>query len=156
MSAKFEDFRVKCKNAMGDAAIAFLYEAGGELSSQTARNTAVDKSQLKGSWDYVVDEGELQATVGSPLQNAIWEEFGTGEYALEGNGRKTPWYVPVEGYTGKKKPTYNGKVVIVYGKNGTAFYKTNGKKPKRTLFNAFETSKEKLKRRAEEHFKNNL
>ena len=156
MSVKFEDFRVKCKNAMGDAAIAFLYEAGGELSSQTARNTAVDKSQLKGSWDYVVDEGELQATVGSPLQNAIWEEFGTGEYALKKNGRKTPWYVPVEGYTGKKKPTYNGKVVIVYGKNGTAFYKTNGKKPKRTLFNAFETSKEKLKRRAEEHFKNNL
>lgn len=49
MSVKFEDFRVKCKNAMGDAAIAFLYEAGGELSSQTARNTAVDKSQLKGS-----------------------------------------------------------------------------------------------------------
>ena len=156
MGVKFEDFRVKCKNAMGDAAIAFLYEAGGELSSQTARNTAVDKSQLKGSWDYVVDEGELQATVGSPLQNAIWEEFGTGEYALKKNGRKTPWYVPVEGYTGKKKPTYNGKVVIVYGKNGTAFYKTNGKKPKRTLFNAFETSKEKLKRRAEEHFKNNL
>ena len=156
MSVKFEDFRVKCKNAMGDAAIAFLYEAGGELSSQTARNTAVDKSQLKGSWDYVVDEGELQATVGSPLQNAIWEEFGTGEYALKKNGRKTPWYIPVEGYTGKKKPTYNGKVVIVYGKNGTAFYKTNGKKPKRTLFNAFETSKEKLKRRAEEHFKNNL
>lgn len=153
---KFEDYRVKVKEAMNDAAIAFLHEASGELVSQTARNTAVDKSQLKGSWDYRVDESKLESKIGSPLENAIWEEFGTGEYALEKNGRKTPWYVPVEGYTGKKQPTYNGKVVIVYGKNGTAFYKTNGKKPKRMLFNAFETQKKNIEKMAEEQLKNNL
>ena len=28
---------------------------------------------------------------------------------------------------GSKRPTFNGKVVIVYGKNGKAYYKTNGK-----------------------------
>lgn len=38
-----------------------------------------------------MDESAQVATVGNPLQNAIWEEFGTGEYALEGDGRKTPW-----------------------------------------------------------------
>ena len=153
---KFEDYRVKVKEAMNDAAIAFLHEASGELVSQTIRNTVVDKSQLKGSWDYRVDESNLESKIGSPLENAIWEEFGTGEYALEKNGRKTPWYVPVKGYTGKKKPTYNGKVVIVYGKDGTAFYKTNGKKPKRMLFTAFETQKRNIKKMAEEQLKSNL
>lgn len=153
---KFEDYRIKVKEAMNDAAIAFLHQASGELVSQTARNTAVSEGQLKGSWDYVVDEGNLESKIGSPLENAIWEEFGTGEYALEKNGRNTPWYVPVEGYVGKKKPTFNGRVVIVYGKDGKAFYKTNGKKPKRTLFNAFETQKENIKKMAEEEFKNKL
>lgn len=76
---KFEDYRIKVKEAMNDAAIAFLHQASGELVSQTARNTAVSEGQLKGSWDYVVDEGNLESKIGSPLENAIWEEFGTGE-----------------------------------------------------------------------------
>lgn len=88
MGIKFTDYRVEVKDALGDAAIAFLYEVGGELASQTARNSRVKTGQTKGSWDYVVDEGELQATVGSPLENAIWEEFGTGEYAFRAMAEK--------------------------------------------------------------------
>lgn len=132
MSVKFEDFRVKCKNAMSDAAIAFLYEAGGELSSQAARNSRVKTGQTKGSWDYVVDESELQATVGSPLENAIWEEFGTGEYALNGNGRKGGWY-----YVDEK---------------GNGHF-THGKKPNRALFNAYTTLKPSIIAAAESKLK---
>ena len=54
--------------------------------------------QTKSSWDRKVLENE--GVVGSSSENAIWEEFGTGDYAVNGDGRKTPWYVPVEGYLG--------------------------------------------------------
>ena len=149
MPVEFKDFSISVKSEMQDAAVKWLIEAAGELESQTKRNTRVDTGQTKGTWRYVVDEGKLEARVGSEKENAIWEEFGTGEYALKGNGKKTPWYVPVEGYTGKKKPTFNGKVIIVHGKNGKDFYKTNGKKPNRALWNAYNTKKAALIKRAE-------
>ena len=59
--------------------------------AQVKRNTRVDTGQTKGSWGYKVDESKLEAVVGSPMENAVWEEFGTGEFALHGDGRKTPW-----------------------------------------------------------------
>ncbi|MBR1620123.1 HK97 gp10 family phage protein [bacterium] len=132
MSVTFEDFRVQCKDAIGDAAIAFLYEAGGELASQTARNSRVKTGQTKGSWDYIVDESELIATVGSPLENAIWEEFGTGEYALNDNGRKGGWY-----YVDEK---------------GNGHF-THGKTPNRALFNAYTTLKPAIIAAAESKLK---
>ena len=68
----------------------------------------------------------------------------------------TPWYIPVDGYTGHRKPTFNGKVVIVYGKGGKAFYKTNGKKPMRPLENAKTSSEKKIQRRLEQLVKESL
>lgn len=123
MSIEFEDNSVEVKEAVNDAIIAWLYEAAGELETQVKRNTPVDTGQLKGSWDYTVDEGELKATVGSPSENAIWNEFGTGQYALNGDGRKTPWvYKDIKG----------------------KWHKTTGKKPQRSLHYAFESSKSKI------------
>lgn len=87
MSVDFKDNIIEVVAALDDAAIAFLHEAAGELQAAVKRNTAVKAGQLKNSWDYVVDESKKEATIGSPLQNAIWEEFGTGEYALNGDGR---------------------------------------------------------------------
>lgn len=129
---KFEDNRIKCKAKLADAGVAFLYEAAGEVVSQTARNSRVDTGQTKGSWDYTVDESDLIATIGSPLENAIWEEFGTGEYALGGNGRKTPW---------KYKDTKG------------QWHTTTGKKPNRALWKAMETIKPSLQRALEEKLK---
>lgn len=147
MSLQFEDNRVQVKAAMDSAITAFLHEAGGEIQARTIRNSRTDTGQTKGSYEYKVNECAGECQIGSNLENAIWEEFGTGEYALKGNGRKGAWYVPVDTYTGSKKPTYNGKVVIVYGKNGKKFYKTNGKKPNRPLDDAFKSLKTKLIRR---------
>lgn len=146
MHVKLEDYTDKVKAEMEKICLAWLHEAGGEVESQVKRNTPVDTSQLKQSWDYKVNEVDKEAVIGSPLEQAIWNEFGTGHYALNGDGRKTPWYVPVEGYLGKKKPTFNGKVVIVVGKNGKQFYKTNGKRPQRSLFTAYESKKTALKK----------
>lgn len=147
MSVKFENNVFHAKELLHDKAVQFLYEAGAELQAQVVENSRADTTFTRSKWTYIVDEGELKVIVGNPEENAIWEEFGTGEYALEGNGRKTPWYIPVDNYKGKKKPTYNGEVVIIYGKDGKKFYKTDGKKPSRALHNAMETVSPKLKKR---------
>ena len=146
---KFEDFSIKVKGAINDAMLQFLEEAGGVIESAAKDNARVDSGETRRKWQHYVDESEGSVTIGNPLENAIWEEWGTGEYALEGKGRKGAWYIPVEKVTGKKKPTYNGKVVIVHGKNGQDFYKTNGKKPNRTLERAFNSKKAAIKSRAE-------
>jgi hypothetical protein len=129
---KFEDNSLEVKNALNDAVIAFLYEAGGEIVSQTQRRTPVDTGQLKGSWEYKVEESKGKVTIGSPLQNAIWNEFGTGQYALNGDGRKTPW----------KYQDTKGK-----------WHTTTGKKPQRSLQHAWDFTKDKVKKRLEKVLK---
>ena len=97
-SLQFVDNTIEVIGAIKDAALVFLEESAGELESQAMRNTRVDTGQTKGAWSHKVEESALQAIVGNPLENAIWEEFGTGEYAVNGNGRKTPWrYQDVRG-----------------------------------------------------------
>ena len=93
MSVEFTDNTAKIKAALSEGVIGFLHEAGGEIQAQTQRNSRVDTGQTKGSYKYMVDEGKDESTVavGSDLENAIWEEFGTGEYALHGDGRKSGW-----------------------------------------------------------------
>lgn len=114
-NVQFRNNSVQIKAEINDALVAALHEASGEIVSQTARNTRVDTGQLKGSWTYKVDESSFEATIGSPLENSIWEEFGTGAYALNGDGRKTAWRYKDE----------KGKWHTTTGKKGTrAFYKT--------------------------------
>lgn len=117
---EFKDYSIEVKGKINDALIAALYEASGEIVSQTARNTRVDTGQTKDSFEYVVDESKLESTIGSPLENAIWEEFGTGAYALNGDGRRTAWrYKDAKGN----------------------WHTTEGKKGTRAFFNAFEKLK---------------
>lgn len=129
MTVKFEDHSINVKSALDDGVIAYLNEAAGEVKSQAARNSRVDSGKLKNSWDYKVDEGGKSATIGSPLENAIWEEFGTGEYALQGNGRKGGW----------KYEDSKGK-----------WHFTKGKTPQRGFFSAYTALKTKLIKRAEQ------
>lgn len=127
MSVQFNDFSIQVKDAMQGAMVAYLYEAAGEVEARTKRNSRVDTGQTKNAWQYMVDEDKLEATIGNPLENAIWEEFGTGEYALKGNGRKGGWF-----YVDRK------------GKG----HFTHGKKPTQNFKNSFDTLKPKLIKRA--------
>lgn len=145
---KFEDNSIKVMDAIDKISQQWLEDATRILHRQVVQNTRVDTGQTKGSWKKVVSGNE--GIVGSTSENALWEEFGTGHYAVNGDGRKGAWYVPVEGYTGHKKPTFNGKVVVVYGKGGKAYYKTNGKAPTRPLENAFNSTEKKIQRRLEQ------
>ena len=155
----FEDFTIQVQGEMNDCAVAALEEAAGELESQVKRNSRVGQpgAPTKNSWRHKVDETSLTAYVGSDEENAIWEEFGTGEHAITENGgkggRQSPWYVPVEKVVGYKRPTFNGKVVIVYGKNNKKYYKTNGKKPSRAFWKAYTSKKTSLIKLIQNKFK---
>lgn len=151
---KFEDNSVKILRALDEVGQQWLEDATRILHRQVVQNSRVDTGQTKSSWKKIVEGNE--GIVGSTSENAIWEEFGTGHYAVNGDGRKGAWYVPVEGYLGHKKPTYNGKVIVVYGKNGQAFYKTNGKKPNRALQNAKNSTEKKIQKRLEQLIKEKL
>lgn len=137
MSIEFEDNRVRVKQALFDAGEAFLHEAAGELQARTRRNSRVDTGQTKGSYEYKIDAGAEEQTcqIGSNLENAIWEEFGTGEYALHGDGRKGGW---------------------IYQTPKGEFYYTKGKTPNRPLHNAFTALKNKLIRRYGEILKSKI
>lgn len=118
MAVEFHDFTVKVQGAIGDEINAKLEEVAGEVESAAKRNTRVASSQTKNNWQHYVNDETHTATIGNPLENAIWEEFGTGEHALKGNGRKGGWsYKDDEGkwhHTYGKKPSrafdkaYNG------------------------------------------------
>ncbi len=151
---EFEDYTDEVKLAIREKIIEFLYEAAGEITSLIQRASAVGRvsgGKTKGSWRYKVNEKKLTATIGSPLINAVWEEFGTGEYALEGKGRKGKWYIPIGNGRGEISQAvvdaYNMKVV--YGSKGKRFVETTGKKPKRTFTKVFEGNREAIEARLE-------
>ena len=131
MSVKFEDFSIQVKDAMDDAARQFLEEAAFEVESQAKRNSRVASGQLKGSWTHMQNTAAHEVRIGSHLENAIWEEFGTGEYAANGDGRKGGWRYEDD----------NGK-----------WHFTRGKKPNRTLQRAFMAKKNAIINRARQIF----
>ena len=134
MSVVFKDYSKIVINKFNNNAVQWLEEASGELEAQTKRNTKVDTGKTKGSWEHRVNESKMEAEVGSRYKNALWEEFGTGIYALNGDGRKdVPWVY--------KNPKDN------------KFYATVGKKPRRALYRAYTSLKNKLIKSAQERFK---
>lgn len=157
---KFEDFSIQVMEAIDAKAIQFLEEAASEIESQAKRNSDFAPRSLKGEWKHVVDESKMEATVGHPKQLAIWMEFGTGEHALEGKGRKGYW-VYVKGNSsvkeqnpGKARTLQEAKqAVAILREKGLDAYYTKGQKPKRMLFKAFTQNKAKIIRRAEQIFK---
>ena len=132
MSVQFQDFSIQVKDALDDKALQFLEEAASEVESAARRNSRVASGQLKGSWDHQVNESAKEAKIGSPLENAIWEESGTGEYAAAGDGRKGGWS---------------------YQDEAGDWHHTRGKRPNRTLQRAFDSTKAAIIRRAQEIFK---
>ena len=130
----FEDNTVIIKKIANDAIEASLLEASAELVSQTARNTRVDTGKTKGSWAANTQKTAdgYEATIGSPEENAIWEEFGTGQHALNGDGRKGGW-----AYEDPK----TGETVWTYGK-----------KPSRAFWKAFTKTKPKIIKHFQDKF----
>ncbi|MFA9375591.1 MAG: hypothetical protein ACERKZ_02440 [Lachnotalea sp.] len=132
MSVQFVNNSIKVKTEMKKAGIAWLYESCGELEAQTKRNSKVVTGKTKGSYQYKIDESSLEGHIGSTYENAIWEEYGTGEYALNGDGRKGGWFY--------KDASGQGHFTL-------------GKKAKRPFFKAYTSLKSRLKSVAQDYFR---
>lgn len=129
MSVVFKDYRIEVKEALAQKGEVFLYEATGEIEQQAADNSKVNTGELKGSWSSEVNGNE--GIVGSTAEHSIWQEFGTGEYAAKGDGRKGGW---------------------AYQDDNGEWHFTKGTKPVRMLANAFSTKKSAIIERAKQIF----
>lgn len=132
MAIEFHDFTIKVIEAMDDTINAALEECAAELERQAGQNSRVDTEKTKGSFQHKVIDSEHTAYIGSNHENAIWEEFGTGEHALEGNGRKGGWF-----YVDDK------------GKG----HFTRGKKPSRAFYKAYNSLKNPIIKMLQERLK---
>lgn len=131
---RFEDYSKQVIDTIDRGILNALEEVSGELEGRVKDNTRVDTGKTKASWSHKVDERKFEAYVGSNYENAIWEEFGTGIYALNGNGRKdVPW---------------------VYQSEDGKWHRTNGKKPSRALKLASDNIDSLIKEYFKERFKN--
>ena len=147
MGVEFQDFSIKVTEAMEESLIAGLYEAAGELEARTKRNSRQGHTygdiQATALWDHRVDEGSMEAHVGSQYEAAYWEEFGTGEHALHGDGRKG-WWVYVEGQdSGSGGKSYASReeaeeaALFLRRVAKLDAYATNGTEPNEPLRRAF-------------------
>ena len=151
MGVEFLDFSVKVTEAMEEALIAGLHEAAGELEARTVRNSRQSHTygdiRATALWKHKVDEGAMEASVGSPHEAGFWEEFGTGEHALNKDGRKG-WWVYVEGQdsgTGGKsyatKEEAEQAAAFLKRVKKLDAYATNGIEPNRPLHRAFKSAR---------------
>jgi hypothetical protein len=137
MAIKFIDHTEHVKSVLEDLAMASLEEAAGELESQVKQNTVRKTSKTYNSWQHRVTKNgdDYVAAVGSDYKNAIWEEFGTGEYALHGDGRKGGWsYKDAQGN----------------------WHFTRGKHPRRPFHHAYSTMKNKIIKFLQDQFRGKL
>lgn len=132
MAVEFHNFSVQVKQAISDNIDVVLEECAAELESQTKRNTRVKTSKTKNSFRHKVVKSEHTAYIGSDEENAIWEEFGTGEHAINGDGRQGGWSYQDE----------NGK-----------WHYTTGKKPSRAFWLAYTALKGAIIKHIQESFK---
>jgi HK97 gp10 family phage protein len=132
---QFTDNSAKVKASIDERTISFLEEAKSSIAAQASKNSPVRSGDLKRSFqsDSKVVESEKAAYIGSSLEYSIWQEYGTGEFALKGNGRKGGWVY---------KDPDTGKYVF-----------TRGNKPRRMLYHAFQQKKASVEKRAQEVFR---
>lgn len=69
-----------------------LTVAGQFVKDSAVLLVPVDTGNLRGSINYQVNENELYVRIGTPVKYGPYIEFGTGEFAEGGNGRKGGWF----------------------------------------------------------------
>ena len=102
---KFEDNSAAVKRELERAVIRGLIKAAMLVESQAVLLVPVNTGGLQNSIGYKVNESELVAYIGTNCEYAIYVEYGTGEFAENGNGRKGGWVYK----------TPDGEVHFTYG-----------------------------------------
>jgi len=80
-----------------------LDAAGNVIMGDAKERAPVDRNFLREkSIKMDIDFDKKMVRVGSTSEYAIYVEKGTGIFAVDGNGRKTPWAYFYDGYKGEK------------------------------------------------------
>lgn len=69
-----------------------LNAIGQEAEGYAKEKSLVDTGRLRNSITFTVVDDEISLYVGTNVEYAPYVELGTGIYADDGAGRKTPWY----------------------------------------------------------------
>lgn len=101
--------------AMKSQVLLGLASVGQEAEGYAKSNCPVDTGRLRNSITNQVVESEMATYIGTNVEYAPYVEFGTGKYAENGQGRKTPW---------------------VYKDEKGNWHRTSGMKPSHFLRNA--------------------
>lgn len=145
MAVEFKDYSIEVKAALNDITKGWLHTWANEIASKARDNTQMDGEQgvqLRRSYRADVDEGAGSAKVGTPLESGYWEEFGTGEYAAHGDGRKG-WWVYKDGYQGNGGKVLTEDEAKTIAASDPSLHASNGRKPSYTLEKAFTETKPK-------------
>lgn len=89
MSVNYKNNVKAISNTQHRALSEALDRIADSVRSAAAANSRVKTGALKRSWSVKRNDTstEMRAEIGSPLENAIWEEFGTGERSITGQGK---------------------------------------------------------------------
>lgn len=167
---KLIDNSIQVKTALNDTAIAWLYTWSNEIASHARRNCQMDGNvgtQLRGSYTTDVDASAGEAKIGSPLEAAYWEEYGTGSHAdTQKNGGKQgrkDWWVYVADQPPREKESTHYKTQIEaeavaqsMRAEGFDAHASNGRDPQYTLEKAFKATKPKAIADLKEQLKEEL
>lgn len=125
----FSDLSRQASSELDKDLIKALTEVGGFMEGEVKQNAPVDKGQLRNSIGYNIVGNT--ARIGSSVVHAIYNEYGTGEFAENGAGRKGGWAYPDP----SGKVTKSGKPVMIF---------TKGIKPTRFMRDAFKANKSQI------------
>lgn len=104
-----------------------LDAAGNFVKGEAIRKAPVDNGALRDHFGIEISVKDLKVRVYNDLEYAKFVEFGTGIFALDGNGRKTPWVYYYDGHKGEP-----------------GFRVTVGQKPQPFLMPAVEKNTDKI------------
>ncbi|WP_285009477.1 HK97-gp10 family putative phage morphogenesis protein [Lactococcus formosensis] len=111
------EFKSHSKEAKArlQTSIAAALEAGsliieGQVKANLTASGYVDTGELRDSFSHQISDmgKDTKSKIGTPLKRAVYPEYGTGDFAENGAGRKGGWsYLDSEGkwhYTKGQKP----------------------------------------------------
>jgi HK97 gp10 family phage protein len=93
MSLVIKDYTKDLLKELQRKQLVFVQKAAQAVRTEAVVRAPVDKGNLKNSIQVAsyVQDGIAVAEVGPTAFYAPYIEYGTGVYAVNGNGRKTPW-----------------------------------------------------------------
>lgn len=124
-----------------EACLHALDVSGNLIEGSAQLLCPVDLGQLRGSITHQLDQTNLEVRIGTNVEYAPYIEFGTGEFAENGQGRKGGWFFV------SIRPQLSGWLrPLGKTKDGQYLYFTYGSKPQPFLRPALINNIENIKR----------